>query len=138
MTSAAAPESPAGRRRLAAFLLLFALLAILAGLSIRPAGASYRWNIGAPSDGPSTGANALAIAKAYHRRHRRLEHLLALTFRLEGRGDWLPGARIGCNDRWTVSVRTLFGIRIARTDIHCDGVEVVWGDADARPYHDHR
>jgi len=134
--SAAAPDFQPGRRRLAAFLLLCALIAVLAaGVLIRPAGAVYRWNVAAPADGRSTGANALAIAKAYHRRHRPLQHLFAVTFRLAGRIDWLPGPKIGCNDRWAVSVRTLFGIEISRGGIHCDGVEVGWGEAAA---HGHR
>ena len=131
--SAAEHESGTGRRPRAAFLLLAALLAaVIAGVVIRPAGAVYRWEIGRTADGASTPANALAIAKAYHRYHKGFRSRFALTYRLERRSAWRPGPAIGCNDRWIVSARSLFGIEIARADILCDGVEVVWEGADAR------
>ena len=134
--SAAEHDTGAGRRPRAAFLLLAALLAAaIAGVTIRPAGAVYRWEIGRTADGASTPVNAPAIAKAYHRYHKGFRSRFALTYRVERRSAWRPGPAIGCNDRWTVSARSLFGIEIARADIQCDGVEVGWGEAGA---HGHR
>ncbi len=97
-----------------------------AGLAVRPSGAVARWDIGPATDGSSTAANALAITKSYHRRHHRLRNLVAVSYRLEGRRAWSDTPTQGCNDRWIVSVRSLFGAEIGRAEILCDGVEVNW------------
>jgi len=127
MTRAAAPEAGQGRRPHVAFLLLAAVLVLGAlGMLVRPEGAVPRWEIGGQSERQSTPLNALAIAKSNHRRHRGLLHPLAVSYKVEGRSGWSPQPVRGCNDKWTVSVRSLFGVEVSRAEILCDGVEVNW------------
>lgn len=118
--------SPPPRNRKA--ITLGAIGAILAaGVAIKPAAAVYRWNVGPLADGPSSPANALAAAKSYHRRLAPFFlDALVLSYEVENKGKWDPNATLGCNDSWTVSHRSLFGVEVSRAAYLCDGFTSKW------------
>ena len=37
---------------------------------------------------------------------------------------WSDGDISGCNDKWTITSYTIYGIRLNRVEILCDGVDM--------------
>jgi hypothetical protein len=52
------------------------------------------------------------------------DELLAVSYRVEGPMVWSDGDISGCNDKWTITSYTIYGIRLNRVEILCDGVDM--------------
>lgn len=102
------------------------LIVVLAGVIIQPQGTVRKYSVGNQPSAVSDRDNALQIAKAAFARYRPFQNLLIVSFRLEGKERWDGRATAGCNDKWIVSARTLFGFELGRAAYLCGGIDSYW------------
>jgi hypothetical protein len=102
------------------------LVTIFGGVAVQPEGAVYRWSISDAPTSLSNQDNALAIAKQAFARYRPIRNLFVTSFKFERREKWDAQATSGCNDKWIVSARTVFGIELGRAAHLCSGVDSYW------------
>lgn len=110
------------RRRLIIASIL-ALAVLLAGVLIKPAGAHYRF---ANYENSAMEPNFLPLRTGISRlrQYSFWEDFLAVSYTIEGPGRWSEGDVSGCNDAWTITSYTIYGIRLNRAQILCDGVDM--------------
>jgi hypothetical protein len=102
------------------------VLIVFAGVIIQPEGAVRKYSIGNLPTAVSDNDNALRVAKAAFARYRPFQNLLIVSFRLEGKEAWDVRATAGCNDKWIISARTLFGFELGKAAYLCGGIDSYW------------
>lgn len=99
---------------------------VVAGFIVQPVGAMRKWSIQNRTANVSDGENALQIAKAGFARYRPFQNLFIVSFKLEAKEIWDTRSYAGCNDKWIVSARSLYGLELGRAAYLCSGVDSYW------------
>lgn len=101
------------------------LLAGLIGAFIKPDDAYYKWSITEQRiENPDLVHLERGITSV--ERFSAMLRYASLSYRLEGPQPWAAGDRQGCNDAWTITGYTIFGIQLGKAEVLCDGVDMRW------------
>lgn len=117
----AAPPNPGHKIVLWAIILVVSF--VIVGMTIKPSEAYYRYPwLDESYDKRLSHAPLVAVSRL--RQYSFWDRLIAVSYQVEGPTPWNDNTVSGCNDKWTITSYTIYGIQLDRVEVLCDGVDM--------------